>query len=108
MKRILGYVFILAVLAAFLALLLMLLWNAFLVPAVGVAALSYLMALKGVGFAYFIGGAIMVIKSNLEFVAVSASLFIANKKMSRELDEHKSLLRHFPDFFGGGRQEKDE
>lgn len=86
------------------ALILMVLWNAFLVPVIGITALTFWLAVKGWAFIYFITAVILGVKQLVEFLMLNITMHVARKQAMKTVDAQEELMKHFSMF--GGQDEK--
>jgi len=86
------------------ALIFMVLWNAFLVPAVGVAVLSFWLAVKGWAFVYFVTAMVLGAKQFVDFLLFNLTIHVARRQAEKEMSAHTDLMKHFSMFGGQGEQ----
>lgn len=94
-SRILALVTALLCISATLALVFMGLWNVFLVPAVGVNAISYLSAFAGLGLIYAAFLALSWAKQIANFVMLQVSLHFLKSRMKKVANAQAELYKHF-------------
>ena len=78
--------------------ILMLLWNSFLVPAVSVTTINYVLALKGYLLIAITIGMFVAAKHVANFIILNISMAIARRKIKDIVDSQDELLKHFKMF----------
>lgn len=81
-----------------LTLILMFLWNAFLVGAVGVATLTFGQAILGWMFIYFLTVMFLGAKQLVQLVQLGITMLVFNRQMKKLKTEQDGLLKHFKNF----------
>lgn len=84
--------------------IIMLIWNAVLVPAMGLNSVSYGLAVKGLLGIVGIIGILSGVKQLVDFIMVRISFSIAQKRIKKMVDAQKELMKHFKMFTGGDEE----
>jgi len=98
---------IIAGVVAFISFILMLLWNGFLVPALGLAAISLWQAGLGFVLINFVTMLVMNAQSFFVFIQSNIMMILAQRRFNRQNSPEDSLLKHFRHFQEGGQHGKD-
>ena len=110
MKKFILFLIVMAGAIAFSAFILMLIWNAFLVPVFGVVSLSFGMAILGWIFIYFVTALIVGAKSVVDFIQFQLTMHVAKQQMKSFFEKQgiSGLMEHFGGMGFMGEQEDDK